>query len=74
MRSVSQACSLVLEQVDIESRILHFDRLKVGLSATHPLIKDNTSFERSRSEAGRSSKTKTSLRPRLLYLDVRRPV
>ena len=34
---VSEAYSLVLEQVDIESRILHVARLKGGLSTTHPL-------------------------------------
>ena len=34
---VSEACSLVLEQVDIESRILHVARLKGRLSTTHPL-------------------------------------
>jgi type 1 fimbriae regulatory protein FimB len=33
----SEACGLVLEQVDIESRILHVARLKGGLSTTHPL-------------------------------------
>jgi hypothetical protein len=30
----------VLEQVDIESRILHIARLKGGLSTTHPLRGD----------------------------------
>jgi type 1 fimbriae regulatory protein FimB len=34
---VSEAYSLVLEQVDIESRILHVARLKGGFSTTHPL-------------------------------------
>ena len=34
---VSEAYSLVLEQVDIEIRILHVARLKGGLSTTHPL-------------------------------------
>ena len=29
---VSEPCGLVLEQVDIESRILHFARLKGGLT------------------------------------------
>ena len=37
---VSEAYSLVLEQVDIESRILHVARLKGGLSTTHPLRGD----------------------------------
>lgn len=37
---VSEAFSLVLEQVDIESRILHVARLKGGLSTTHPLRGD----------------------------------
>jgi type 1 fimbriae regulatory protein FimB len=34
---VSEACGLVLSQVDIESRVLHVARLKAGLSTTHPL-------------------------------------
>jgi len=37
---VSEACGLVLEQVDIESRVLHFARLKGGLFTTHPLRGD----------------------------------
>jgi hypothetical protein len=37
---VSEACGLVLSQVDIESRILHVTRLKAGLSTTHPLRGD----------------------------------
>lgn len=37
---VSEACGLVLEQVDIENRILHVARLKGGLSTTHPLRGD----------------------------------
>ena len=37
---VSEACGLVLEQVDVESRILHVARLKGGLSTTHPLRGD----------------------------------
>ena len=34
---VSEACGSVLEQVDVESRVLHDARLKGGLSTTHPL-------------------------------------
>ena len=34
---VSEACALQLDQVDIESRVLHVARLKKGLSTTHPL-------------------------------------
>src|SRR6266705_7169884 len=34
---VSEACGLVLSQVDIESSVLHVKRLKEGLSTTHPL-------------------------------------
>jgi type 1 fimbriae regulatory protein FimB len=34
---VSEACSLKLQQVDIESRILHVQRLKKGLHTTQPL-------------------------------------
>ncbi len=34
---VSEACGLVLKQVDDESRVLHEARLKGGLSTTHPL-------------------------------------
>ncbi len=34
---VSEACGLQLSQVDIESRVLHVERLKKGLSTTHPL-------------------------------------
>ena len=34
---VSEACGLVLSQVDTESRVLHVKRLKEGLSTTHPL-------------------------------------
>lgn len=37
---VSEACGLVLEQVDIESRILHVARLKGVFSTTHPLRGD----------------------------------
>src|SRR3989442_9973074 len=37
---VSEACGLVLSQVDIESRVLHVRRLKAGLSTTHPLRGD----------------------------------
>jgi type 1 fimbriae regulatory protein FimB len=37
---VSEACGLVLEQVDVESRILHVARLKGGLSTPHPLRGD----------------------------------
>jgi type 1 fimbriae regulatory protein FimB len=37
---VSEACSLQLSQVDIESRVLHVTRLKQGLSTTHPLRSD----------------------------------
>jgi type 1 fimbriae regulatory protein FimB len=37
---VSEACGLVLEQVDVESRILHVARLKGGLCTTHPLRGD----------------------------------
>ena len=33
---VSEACGLVLSQVDTESRVLHVKRLKDGLSTTHP--------------------------------------
>jgi type 1 fimbriae regulatory protein FimB len=34
---VSETCGLVLEQVVVESRVLHVARLKGGLSSTHPL-------------------------------------
>src|SRR6266581_1629489 len=34
---VSEACGLVLSQVNTESRVLHVARLKAGLSTTHPL-------------------------------------
>jgi type 1 fimbriae regulatory protein FimB len=37
---VSEACSLRLSQVDLESRVLHVARLKKGLSTTHPLRGD----------------------------------
>src|SRR5438128_1799472 len=37
---VSEACGLVLSQVDIESQVLHVERLKAGLSTTHPLRGD----------------------------------
>ena len=37
---VSEACGLQLSQVDIESRVLHVERLKKGLSTTHPLRPD----------------------------------
>ena len=37
---VSEACGLLLSQVDIESRVLHVLRLKKGLSTTHPLRTD----------------------------------
>lgn len=34
---VSEACGMVLSQVDTESRVLHVARLKGGLSTTQPL-------------------------------------
>jgi type 1 fimbriae regulatory protein FimB len=37
---VSEACGLVLSQVDTESRVLHVKRLKNGLSTTYPLRGD----------------------------------
>ena len=37
---VSEATGLILSQVDIESRVLHVQRLKKGLSTTHPLRND----------------------------------
>jgi len=37
---VSEACGLLLSQVDVESRVLHVTRLKKGLSTTHPLRGD----------------------------------
>jgi type 1 fimbriae regulatory protein FimB len=37
---VSEACGLVLAQVDVQSRVLHVARLKKGLSTTHPLRPD----------------------------------
>jgi type 1 fimbriae regulatory protein FimB len=37
---VSEACGLRLSQVDTESRVFHVERLKKGLSTTHPLRMD----------------------------------
>lgn len=37
---VSEACALKLNQVDLDSRVLHVARLKQGLSTTHPLRGD----------------------------------
>lgn len=37
---VSEACGLRLSQVDIEGSVLHVQRLKRGLSTTHPLRTD----------------------------------
>jgi len=37
---VSEACGLMLSQVDTDSRVLHVSRLKNGLSTTHPLRAD----------------------------------
>ncbi len=37
---VSEACGLILSQVDLDSRVLHVQRLKKGLSTTHPLRRD----------------------------------
>jgi len=37
---VSEACGMMLSQVDVESRVLHVHRLKDGLSTTHPLRGD----------------------------------
>ena len=37
---VSEACALQLDQVDIESHLMHVLRLKKGLSTTHPLRGD----------------------------------
>jgi len=44
---VSEACSLKLSQVDIESRVLHVARLKKGLCTTHPLRTDELKAIRS---------------------------
>ena len=40
---VSEACVLLLEQVDVESRVLHVARLKDGFSTTHLLRGDDIS-------------------------------
>lgn len=37
---VSEACGLLMSQVDTESRVLHVSRLKSGLSTTQPLRAD----------------------------------
>lgn len=37
---VSEACGLTLSQVDLDGRVLHVQRLKKGLSTTHPLRPD----------------------------------
>lgn len=37
---VSEACGMLLSQVDVESRVLHVSRLKNGLCTTHPLRAD----------------------------------
>ena len=37
---VSEACRMKLDQVDTESRVLHFARLKAGLSTAQPLRGD----------------------------------
>ena len=37
---VSEACGLMLSQVDTESRVLHVKRLNEGLSTTHPIRGD----------------------------------
>jgi type 1 fimbriae regulatory protein FimB len=37
---VSEATGLIMSQVDLESRVLHVQRLKKGLSTTHPLRND----------------------------------
>ena len=37
---VSEACGLKLSQVDLEDGVLHVQRLKGGLSTTHPLRSD----------------------------------
>jgi len=37
---VSEACGLLVSQVDTDSRVLHVTRLKHGLSTTHPLRGD----------------------------------
>jgi type 1 fimbriae regulatory protein FimB len=37
---VSEACGMKLSQVDVESRVLHVQRLKKGLSTTQPLRAD----------------------------------
>ena len=37
---VSEACGLKLSQVDLDDGVLHVQRLKKGLSTTHPLRSD----------------------------------
>ena len=39
---VSEACGLLLSQVDVENGVLHVARLKKGLSTTHPLRLEET--------------------------------
>jgi type 1 fimbriae regulatory protein FimB len=40
MARVSEVCAIKLDQVDLESRVLHVARLKGGLSTTQPLHGD----------------------------------
>ncbi|RJR47280.1 MAG: DNA recombinase [Deltaproteobacteria bacterium] len=55
---VSEAVGLMLSQVDVDSRVLHVQRLKKGLSTTHPLRADEIKIiktwlkERAKMEVG----------------------
>ncbi|MGO8944787.1 MAG: tyrosine-type recombinase/integrase [Syntrophobacteraceae bacterium] len=62
---VSEACALQLEQVEIESHVVHLARLKKGLSTTHPLRADGGAARRwlpprRRSTATRATRARTA--------------
>ena len=44
---VTEACALQLDQVDLESKVLHVTRLKGGLSTSHPLRNEEIRLLRS---------------------------
>ena len=44
---VTEACALQLDQVDLESKVLHVVRLKGGLSTSHPLRNEEIRLLRS---------------------------
>jgi type 1 fimbriae regulatory protein FimB len=64
----SEACGLTLSQVDLDSRVLRVQRLKKGLSTTHPIRPD----EIKTLKAWLKEKTKVEAQTDALFVSERR--